>query len=93
MDILGVEPSKRTNGIGSAIMNAMMEDTQGRFVLRSQPIAKREKANEWYSKLAKLIGGVINVDGINYNVYAKGMPESENPHWLSVAREKPKNFE
>ena len=93
IDILGVDPSKWGNGIASALMHAMMEDTDGRFVLRSQPIPKRERANGWYTELAERIGQVVNVDGINYNVYARGIPESEKPHWLRVAREKPKNFE
>jgi len=93
IDILGVEPSRWGNGIARALMDTMTEDAQGKFVLRSQPISKRQRANEWYSKLAKLIGEVVNVDGITYNVYAKGISEAEEQHWLGVTREKPSNFE
>lgn len=72
-------------------MKVMLQDANGKLAFRSQP--KRTTANEWYERFAELIGQIVNVNGILYNVYGVGLTEAEKRQWLKHVREKPSNFQ
>ena len=91
LDIVSVVPKRQDNGTGRALMHSFLQTTDGRLAFRSQP--KRTVANDWYSKFARLISQETNVDGVLYNMYGVGLTLPEQEAWLSIMRNKPKNFE
>ena len=88
LDILAVANEHRRNGIGPALLKRVIEETNGRFYLRSQP---HRSVNSTYQKFAKSVP-FKSADGIQYNGYLSGYTPSEISERLELMVQKPSNF-
>ena len=89
LDILAVANEHMRDGIGPALLNKVIEETNGRFYLRSQP---HRSVNSTYQKFAKPVP-FTSIDRIDYNGYLSGYTPSEISERLELMIQKPSNFE
>lgn len=88
LDILAVAEKYQHNGVGPALLGRVIEETHGRFYLRSRP---DRPVNRTYERFADPIP-FTSKDGIDYNGYLSGHTLPETEQRMRLMQEKPSNF-
>ena len=88
LDILAVAEEYHHNGVGPALLGRVIEETHGRFYLRSRP---DRLVNRTYERFAEPML-FTSKDGIDYNGYLSGYALSETAQRIKLMQEKPSNF-